>query len=105
MFNSNIRPNSAPLQDNRVGNLSDLEFDLSRSRKIKCDGVIGLSIYGFLFICIATAYMSISHRLAIIATQNVFSYLIIAPNYEKSQVHQMTSKTLYARRPKVPHIC
>ncbi len=31
-------------------NLSDLEFDLSRSNvlKVKCDGVIGLAIYGFL---------------------------------------------------------
>ena len=27
---------------------SDLDFDLSRSLKVKCDGVIGLPIYGFL---------------------------------------------------------
>ncbi len=29
-------------------NLSDLDFDLSRSLKVKCHGVIGLAIYGFL---------------------------------------------------------
>ncbi len=34
-----------PLQDIRP---SDLDFDLSRSHQIKCDGVIPLHIYGFL---------------------------------------------------------
>ncbi len=29
-------------------NLSDLDIYLSRSLKVKCDGVIGLAIYGFL---------------------------------------------------------
>ena len=29
-------------------NQSDLDFDLSRSFKVKCHGVIGLTIYGFL---------------------------------------------------------
>ncbi len=29
-------------------NLSDLDFDLSMSLKVNCDGVIGLPIYGFL---------------------------------------------------------
>ncbi len=38
----------APLQDMRLRNLSDLEFDLSRSLKVICDHVIGLSIYAFL---------------------------------------------------------
>ncbi len=51
MFNSNIWPNSAPLQDIRLRNLSDLEFDLTRSLKAKCDDVIGLVIHGFLLIC------------------------------------------------------
>ena len=32
---------------NGVGNLSDLEFDLSGSLNIKYDHVIGLSIYAF----------------------------------------------------------
>ena len=37
--------------------------------------------------------MSISHRLALIATQNVFSYLLsLGTNYEKSNVHWMISK-------------
>ncbi len=48
MFNSNIWPNSAPLQDIRLWNLSDFEFDLSRSLKVKCDSVIWLPIYAFL---------------------------------------------------------
>ncbi len=31
-------------------NLSDVDFDLSRSLKVKCDSVIGLPIYGFLVV-------------------------------------------------------
>ncbi len=50
MFNSNICPNSAPLQDIRLKYLSDLDFDLSMSLKVECDGIIGFSVYGFLFI-------------------------------------------------------
>ncbi len=38
----------APLQDIRLRNLSDLEFDLLRSLKVKCDSVIELPIYAFL---------------------------------------------------------
>ncbi len=38
----------APLQDIRLQNLSDLEFDLSRSLKVICDDVIGLPTYAFL---------------------------------------------------------
>ncbi len=54
MFNGNIWPNSAaPLQETKLQNLRDLDFDLSRSFKVKCDGVIGLSIYGFLLIYIS----------------------------------------------------
>ncbi len=44
MFNSNIWPNFAPLQDIRPRNLSDLDFAHSRSLKVKCDDVIGLYI-------------------------------------------------------------
>ncbi len=40
MFSSNMWPNSAPLQDIKLQNLSDPYFDLSRSPKVKCDGVI-----------------------------------------------------------------
>ncbi len=43
-------------------NLSDFNFDFSRSLKVKCDYATGLSIdYEFLFICDSN-YMSISHR-------------------------------------------
>ena len=48
MGNSNIRPNSAPLRDIRLRNLSDLDFDLSRSLKVQTDDTIRLAIYGFL---------------------------------------------------------
>ncbi len=48
VFNSNIWPNSAPLQDIRLRNQSDLEFDLPRSLKVICDDVIGITIHGFL---------------------------------------------------------
>ncbi len=47
VFNSNIWPNSAALQDISVSNLSDIDIDLSRSLKAKCDSVIGLPIDGF----------------------------------------------------------
>ncbi len=71
--------------------MSDLDFDLSRSFKVNCDGVIGLSIYVFLLIYMSSR--SISHRLAVIATRNVFCHLLsLGPNYEKSKVHRMTSK-------------
>ncbi len=48
MFNRNIWPNSTPLRDTRLRNLSDLAFDLSRSLKVQYDSVIGLHIYAFL---------------------------------------------------------
>ena len=86
MCNGNICPNSVPLQDIRFRNVSDLDFDISRSFKVKCDDVIGLSIYGFLF------SMSVSHRLAALPTQDVFSYLLsLGPNYVKLKVHRTTS--------------
>ncbi len=44
MGNSNLRPNSAPLQDIRLWNLSDLDFDLSKSLKVQSDDVIRLVI-------------------------------------------------------------
>ena len=49
MCNSNIGPNKARLRDIRLRNFGDLEFDLSRSHKVKCEGAIELPIYGFLF--------------------------------------------------------
>ncbi len=44
-------PNSAPLRNIRVRNLSEPDFDLSRSLKVKCDSVFGLPIYAFLLMC------------------------------------------------------
>ncbi len=43
--NGNIWPSSTPL---RYINLSDLDFGLSMSLKVKCDGAVGLPIYSFL---------------------------------------------------------
>ncbi len=82
-----LQTNSAVLQDISLSNLCDLDFDLSRSLKVKCDGVIGLSLYGFLLIYIRLSnHISISHRLALIVIQNAFSYtLSLGPNYEKSK--------------------
>ncbi len=40
-----------PLQNIRLQNLTDLDFDLSRLLKVICDDVIGLSIYAFLLMC------------------------------------------------------
>ncbi len=34
----------------RFQNLGDLDFSLLRSLKVKCDGVIGIPMYGFLLI-------------------------------------------------------
>ncbi len=48
VFISNIGPNLAPLQDIKLQNLCDFDFDLSKSLKVKCDSAIGLPIYGFL---------------------------------------------------------
>ena len=48
MFNSNMGPNWALLQDIRLQNLRDVDVDPSRSLKVKCEGAIGLSIYGSL---------------------------------------------------------
>ncbi len=46
--NSNIWGKSLPFRDIRLRNMSDLEFDLSRLLKAKCQGVIGLSEHDFL---------------------------------------------------------
>ncbi len=48
MFYSNLWPNSAPSQNIRPRNLSDLEFYLLRSLKVRCDSVIRLPISAFL---------------------------------------------------------
>ncbi len=48
LFNNNIGTNQALLQEIRVRNLGDPEFDLSRSLKVRCEGTNELPIYVFL---------------------------------------------------------
>ncbi len=49
--------------------MSDLEFDLSRSPKVKSNGAVRHPLYDFLLVC-NNNRMSISHRLAVVATGN-----------------------------------
>ena len=58
MFNSNIWLNSAPLQDIKLRNFNDPEFDLTRSLKVKCHGTTGLPIYSFLLMFNGTIWLS-----------------------------------------------
>ncbi len=48
MLNSNIGSNQALLRDIRLGKLSDLYYDLSRSLMVKCESTIVPPIYGLL---------------------------------------------------------
>ena len=75
MVNSNIGPNSAPLRDIRLWNLSDLDFDLSRSLKVKSNGAVGLSIYEFLLM-FNSNQISISHHLGDICIWKFSPYLL-----------------------------
>ncbi len=50
MFNSNLGANYAPLRDIGLQNLGDLDFDLSRSLKVKSNGAVRLPIYDFLLV-------------------------------------------------------
>ena len=60
----------------------DLEFDLSRSLKVKSNGAGGLPIYDFLLVSNSN-YMYNLYRLGVIATQNFFSYLLsLGPNFD-----------------------
>ena len=69
MVNSNIWRNIVPLRDTAPQNVSDLEFDLSKSIKAKCDGGIGLPIYDF-WVVFNSNNMSISHCLAVLTAGN-----------------------------------
>ncbi len=61
--------------------MGDLEFDLSRSLKVKSNGAIRLPIYDFPLVSNSN-YMSNSHRLEVIATRKIFSYLLsLGPNF------------------------
>ncbi len=67
MLNSNIGPNWAPLQDISFQIMSDLDYDFSRSLKVKSNGAVRLLIHDFLFMS-NSDHMCISHRLAVIGT-------------------------------------
>ncbi len=56
----------------------DFEFDLSRSLKVKSNGVVGLPIYDFL-LASNSNYMSNSHRLGVIATPKNLSSISPEP--------------------------
>ena len=61
--------------------MSDLEFDRSRSLKVKSNGAGVHPIYDFLLLSNSN-YMSNSHRLGGIATRKKFSYLLpLGPNF------------------------
>ncbi len=87
MVNSNIWPNVAPLQDICVQNMSNLEFDHSRSLQVKSNGAVGLPICDFLLVSNSN-YMSNSHRLGVIATNQKFSNLLpLGPKFDPSTHH------------------
>ncbi len=46
--------------DTILRTLRDLDVDLSRSLKVKCDGAIGLPIYDFLLINVVNACLSLT---------------------------------------------
>ena len=72
----------ALLRDIKLQNLGDLEFDLSRSLKVKSNGAVGLPIYEFLLVSNSN-YMSNSHRLGVIGTRKFSSYLLsLGPNFD-----------------------
>ena len=116
MLNSTIWPNSAPLQDIRLRNLSDIEFDLSRSLKVKCDDVIQLVIHGFLLIYTVITCLTLTiYTVALIGTQNVFLLsrvirrklrkIASAPNDPKMTWNSKRPKVLYMLNyyPRVPN--
>ncbi len=68
--------------------MGDLEFDLSRSLKVKSNGPVRLPIYDFLLPVVSNSnYMSNYHRLGVIATRKFLSYLLsLGPNFCKFQI-------------------
>ena len=106
MFNSNTGPNKARYKasitqgltrrDTRLQNLGDLEFDLSRSLKVKSNGAVGCSIYDFLLVSnTGSNCMSKTHRLRVIATQKFFPYLLsLGPNFDPAHALKI-AKIMY----------
>ncbi len=56
--------------------MSDLDFGLSMSHKVKSNGTVGLHIYDFLLVS-NSDHMSNCYRLVFIAMQIFFSYLLL----------------------------
>ncbi len=102
LFHSNIWPCDTSLQ-----NLSDLEFDLLRSLKVKCDSVIELPIYAFLLMFNSNIWPN-SAPLQDIRLRNLSNLefdLIIRPKLRKNASAPNDPKmTLKAKRRKVPYI-
>ena len=65
--------------------MSDVEFDLSSSLKVKSNGAVGLPMYDFLLLSNSNG-MCISHRLGVIATQKLIFFPI---SYNWTQILDM----------------
>ncbi len=62
--------------------MGNREFYLSRSLKVRSNVAVGLPIYDFLLVS-NTNYMANSHRLGVIATQKILTYLLsLGPNFD-----------------------
>ncbi len=79
MFNSNILPNSALLRDISLQNMSDLDFDLSRSVNVKYNHTIGLPVYGFLLRFTDNILPTLTH-LQYISLQNLSDFDLSSSN-------------------------
>ncbi len=103
MFNRSIRSNSVPLQHTKLQKLSELDFDLSRSLRVKCDD---WTLYVWcLMIYIYSYQRSISHPLALMVNRNVLESLIIRPKCTKNRKctpNEKPQMTLNATRPRYP---
>ncbi len=76
--------------------LGDLEFDLSRSLKVKSNGAVRLLIYDFLLVSNSN-YMSNSHRLGLIATRKIlFLSLIIRAKFRPPRP-TLTPRRLFSK--------
>ena len=74
-----------------------LEFDLSRSLKVKSSGVVGLPIYDFRLVSNSN-YMSDAHRLGVTATQKFFSCLLsLGPNFDPPPTHPYLGRPYLGR--------
>ncbi len=66
--------------------MSDFDFDLSRSLKVKSDGALGPPIYNFPVV-LKSKHMCTSYHLGVIATKKNFSYLLsLRPNFDQFNI-------------------